>query len=165
VARWIELERAGRADEAEASLFAALCSWRRVEPSHGFADRVLRAAGMASPEPGLLAAWWVRGGLVIGFGLAGLAVLALPVGSLVLAVPSYAGFLLSRAVGVSVAAGNLARHALACWSFLVQVGEALQLTVTTPPVLAVLFVSVLMAGGALYLLSRLLVLGEEMVEC
>jgi len=32
-------------------------------------------------------------------------------------------------------------------------------------VLAVLFVSVLMAGGALYLLSRLLVLGEEMVEC
>jgi hypothetical protein len=165
VMRWLEAERAGRVDEADQDFRLALRSLPRLTPASGFAGRVLLAAGVVQAVPGLFSRWWFRSALVASLVLASAAVLTLPVGSLLVATPSYLASAVSLFTGALLWAGDWMRHGLAISTVAAQIAVALQLALRTPPALAALFTSVALAVGSLYGLRRLLVTREEWVEC
>ena len=163
--RWIEAERAGREDDAAAAFHALISRMARLAPSPGFADRVLVAAGLVSAPNPWLARWWIRALVGFGIGVAGLALLSLPVSSLVLSSPSYFAPAVSLFASVAVSVMEWTRHAAIACAILANVGEALQLTLRTPQMLALIAASASLAMLALLVLGRLLVSPEEMLQC
>jgi hypothetical protein len=163
--RWIEAERAGRDGDAEAMFHAVIRGMARLAPSPGFVDRVLVASGLVSAPDPWLARWWTRVLVGFGLGLAGLAVLSLPVSSLVLSSPSYLAPAVSLFASAGVSLMEWTRHAVIACAILANVGEALQLAVRTPQVLALIAASASVAMLALLVLGRLLASPEEMLQC
>jgi hypothetical protein len=162
IATWLQAERAGEPEAADLRLSRAMRALGRTPPRPGFADRVLAAAGVVRPAPGLLASRWVRAATVCAIALAGVGPLLLPLGPLLTQAPSYWARLLAASVGWVASGADAARVLLNALRLIVQVGDAIQLAAATPPVLAATAVSLVVATGSLAALGRLLAPRKEL---
>jgi len=140
--RWLAAERDDRSDEADEALFELFEALPLLEPSAGFADRVLLRTGLPVavevPAAGLFAWRWARLALAVCVLAVALSVLWLPQ-----TLKALAGTL-SLAGVVDVGVKLLSEASLALVSvlrfgdWLFDLGRMLAMPLATPPVLAVL---------------------------
>ncbi|MGH7570994.1 MAG: hypothetical protein ACREMK_04015 [Gemmatimonadota bacterium] len=157
IERWLEAEARGDAGEAEAAFGAAITALPRLEPRPGFAERVMYAF---QPTPVRRFAWlsWGPKAATIGaLALIAVTIGLLPVAGVTFQVPSV-GWVVD---GVTGGIGWLAEWltaGLEVWSFMVRIGNAIGVAMTTPQLGAALLAGALVSAAALYELNRLLVL-------
>jgi len=166
IERWLAAESQDRPQaerEAEAALFELFEALPLYAPSAGFADRVLREAGIAPAArrvQGQLFSWpWVRALLAACLGVVALGFLAVPAGLQVL---YRLGSLLTvgKVLEGTIRFGSEALVAFAAavraGQWMVSVGRALTLPLLTPQASLALLVCVLVSGVSLFTLRDLI---------
>jgi hypothetical protein len=154
---WLAAERAGGHAEAEARLARAFALVPRVEPTSGFAERVLLAAGLSVETPlfGAAAGWLGR--------LAVLVTVAAFASGLLLLVPALPPLVAALDPALRVAslgglladAGRLFAFVARWWDAFAGFAHGVTVAARTPLGMWVLALSVLTALGALRLLFSL----------
>ncbi len=159
---WLAAEADGRPDDADRLLRDVMRAVPRLLPGAGFADRVVAAAGLASPVPssGLWSRWWVRAALGTAMVLVALAVGSLSGASVVSVGVALADGASHGIVWTWGWVGSWAAAGWSVWTVLAQVGAGAAAVITTPSVAAFLAMNLVVAAAALAALRRLLVLQE-----
>lgn len=142
---WLGLEALGREEDADRVLAAAFADLPPLEPSVGFADRVLREARPFAIRPAMAAArvsplaepsWTVRLAILGALLLGALSVACLPLlmgGLAALVEPFDVARML---VGGVVGTVHRFVEVLAVWRILGNLGNAIWLVVSSPPLIA-----------------------------
>ena len=156
VQRWLEAEAREDVAEAEAALEAAFADLPRLAPRLGFAERVMFA--FHPPSSHLAWLWWGSRAATIGvLALVALAAALVPLERVLLELPTPGTVVESVTRGITWVAGWLSAG-LEVWNFMVRIGNAIGVAMTTPQIGTVLLASALIGAAALYELNRLLVL-------
>lgn len=154
--RWLAAEVADDVAEAEAAFDGLFGAVPRLAPHAGFTERVLWAVGPAPAPRPALAGWGWKAAAVVTLALGAMAAGLLPlVRWLPIDVPTFSTVVKASARGVAWAADWL-EAGLATWQFLAEIGGALGVAATTPPVATALLTSALVGAFALYELNHLL---------
>lgn len=151
---WLTAESAGRSEDADRALAALFAMVPRLAPGAGFADRVLRRAGLTAPARSLArpVRWLVAASVALIAAFAGV----LPSLAPWLAErTSFVGVVDATSGGIVTVAGWL-RGSLVVWDALSGISSAVATTAATPPVALALLAALAAAGLALRLLSDLL---------
>jgi hypothetical protein len=161
--RWLEAEAAGRLDAVEDALAALFAVLPALEPSAGFADRVMLAAGLARPleRPVRWAmprpvSWTLRGLLAAAVALVALGLPALPVLMISLWERFSLAGMVDAAVAALVAGCRWLATTVSFWDGLARLGGWVAHTAAAPRVAALLLVGLIAAATALRLLADLI---------
>lgn len=153
VERWLEAERRGAVEAAEAALRGVFRQLPLPAPAAGFAARVMAGVGLArraAPQPALGWRVAIGGAIVVAAAAAALA-------------PAVASDLLARlspAAVVGFVVGGLVEtcqrlaEGLAFWQIMLAIGRALGSVLTSPPAMAALATALLLSAGGVRLLDR-----------
>lgn len=140
LSRWLAAERSDQSDEADEALLELFEALPLLDPSPGFASRVLLAAGLprAVAVPGLFARRWVQALVALCLAATGLSVLWLPQTLRALAGTWSVGGFVKAGVDLLADAGVWLASALRLGEWLFALGRALALPLATPQVAAAL---------------------------
>lgn len=155
IEHWLEAEARGRTEEAEAAFGAAFAALPRLRPRRGFAERVMFAFRPAPVRRYEWLAWGPKAVTVGAMALVAMAIGLLPVVGVTLEAPS-PGWIVDGLTGGVTWVAEWVYAGLGAWSFMVRIGNAIGVAMTTPQVGAALLASVLVSAAALYELNRLL---------
>ncbi len=157
IERWLQAEARGHTEEAEAAFGAAFSALPRLGPRRGFAERVMFAFRPAPARRYEWLAWGPKAATVGALALVAMAIGLLPVAGVTLEPPSL-GWIVDTLTGGITWLAEWVYAGLEVWSFMVRIGNAIGVAMTTPQVGAALLASVLVSAAALYELNRLLLL-------
>ena len=151
-AEWLEAERSGALDRADAALREAFAGVPRRSPAPGFQDRVLHASRLPAMPASRRSEVWVTAGLLLG----ALGLTAAPlavVGGLFVIDPGRVIAALARAcVGI----GEWLNAGASIWGVLIRAGGAVGQAAVSPAGSILLTAALLAASMALVVLNRYL---------
>lgn len=154
---WLQAEAAGASDDAERALASLMATLPLASPSRGFAARVLvRARFAASPRVDVFARHGVRWAIAAGLVLAAASLLVVPAALQPLASSVSLAGVLGSVAQLLVLVGRWIGGGAAFWRVAGEVGSAVSLAVSKPPVAIMLFAMVAASGAALRVLNRLM---------
>lgn len=166
VARWLESEERGGHERADLDCQAAFSMLERPRPSQGFALRVVAAAGLpAVREAEILAAWWARAAVAAIVVLAGGSALAVLLNLAAAGFSPIFGALPGMATAAFAQVSTWAATLFGLFRVIVQLGEAAQAAVTTPPLLLLLSATASVGASSLYAMARLIAARQEYQRC
>jgi hypothetical protein len=158
VTAWLEAEQDGEMEAADRHFRSVIGRLPRLEPSPGFALRVLAHARMLPSQSasGVWVSWWLR--IVVGTAMActAVAVASLSMSDIVTA---GVGVVRSVAIGIEHVwdwTGSSATAGFRVWTLAAQVGGALSTVCAQPGSAVFLATNLAAAAGALAALRRLL---------
>jgi hypothetical protein len=156
---WIDAERADELDEADRLFRGVMSGVPRLAPGRGFAQRVLTAAGLATPQPasGIWVAWWMYALVGTALTLSAFAVALVSGPNLLGAAVGLIHTVAVSAARLWVWAGTWATAGWSIWQLLAQIGGALAAVLSEPAAGAFVAVNLVVASLALLALRRLLV--------
>ncbi|MGH7564732.1 MAG: hypothetical protein ACREK5_09965 [Gemmatimonadota bacterium] len=157
IERWLEAETRGEAEEAEAAFGVAFAALPRLEPRPGFAERVMYAFQPAPVRGFAWLSWGPKAATIGALTLVAMAIGLLPVAGVAFEAPSV-GWVVDGVTGGITWLAQWLTAGLEVWSFMVRIGNAIGVAMTTPQLGAALLASALVSAAALYQLNRLLVL-------
>lgn len=162
LSRWLDAERDGRTEDAEAALLELFAAVPRLAPPAGFADRVLLRAGLAAPAapaPGwshLFASRWVRALLVLCPLAIGVSMFWLPQLLQVLGGLWGLGDLVQMGTDSVVEGARWLGSLLGFWELFLTIARALATPLATTPGLGVVVVCLLVSLVAFRFLRDLI---------
>lgn len=156
IERWLKAEALGDSAEAEARFAAAFAALPHLEPRAGFATRVMYGFQPALARRFEWLTWGWRAAMLGALALVAIVMGLLPAARITFRLPPV-GTLLDAATGGITWLAEWLATGLEVWSFLVRIGHAIGVAVTTPQLGAALVASALVGAVALYELNRLLV--------
>lgn len=153
--RWLTAESAARPDDAEAAFDALFASVPRLRPRTGFTERILFAVRV-EPKPTTSVVWTWKAATAAALALAAVAAGLLPlVRWLPIDRPTF-GAVVRASASVAEWGAEWLNAGVAVWQFLATIGEALNVAVAAPQVMAALMASALVGSLALHQLHHLL---------
>lgn len=157
VETWLRAEACGASDDAERALTGLMRSLPLLSPSRGFAARVLGEARLAAARRAdVFAGRGVRWAIAAGLVLAAASLLAVPALLQPLASSISLAGLLASLAQLLVVVGRWIGGGAAFWRVAGEVGSAVALAVSKPPVAMMLFAMVAASAAALRALNRLM---------
>lgn len=158
IERWLEAEARGETGEADEAFRAVFSTLPRLEPRAGFAERVTYAL---RPQPAARLAWlgwWPKAAMLGSMVLVAVMVGLLPsLGWIGVRIPPAEAVVDAAWRGTAWLAGWFATG-LEVWSFMIRIGNAIGVAMTTPQIGAALLGTALLGAAAFYELNRLLAL-------
>jgi hypothetical protein len=152
-ARWLEAEREGDADAADAALLTVMKAVPHREPPVALSARLAQAAGLRT-EPA--AAPRSEGLVALGLAAAALVMTLLPVGLIGVLFLTDAARVVSWLARMSIRVIEWLEAGASVWTVLARTGSALGSAASSPAGSAGLTVTLLVASMALLLLNRYL---------